>query len=141
MTPNVLMVLRVLLSPALRCVNRLTSAIEVALGQARPPRETPARSMAIAPDRKALSKHIASRHRVFHKYLDERYADTVVLTFAQIEDLLGGTLPASARADPGWWTGAQDQNAELQCSDAWRLAHRTAVPNLPAGHVSFERVA
>ena len=29
-----------------------------------------------------------------HKYLDERYADTVVLTFGEIEDLLGSKLPA-----------------------------------------------
>jgi hypothetical protein len=31
----------------------------------------------------------SGRYRVFQTYLEARYADTVVLTFRQIEDLLG----------------------------------------------------
>jgi hypothetical protein len=37
------------------------------------------------------------------QYVENRYANTVVLTFAQIEDLLGFTLPDWARVDQEWW--------------------------------------
>jgi hypothetical protein len=79
----------------------------------------------------------SGKYRLLHKYLDERYANMVVLTFGQIEDLLGFALPAPARSDPNWW----EQPTDAGCADAWRLAHRTAKPNLLAQHVVFERVA
>jgi hypothetical protein len=69
-----------------------------------------------------------------------RYADSVVLTFAQIEDLLGSVLPDSARTQGEWWTAAVNADTGLY-SDAWTLAGRTARPNLPARTVTFERVA
>ena len=43
------------------------------------------------------------KYRSLYEYLEHRYANTVVLMFAQIEDLLGFTLPDSARVDPEWW--------------------------------------
>jgi hypothetical protein len=36
---------------------------------------------------------VPGEYRPLHKYLDGRYADTVVLRFAEIEDLLGFALP------------------------------------------------
>ena len=74
-----------------------------------------------------------------HKYLAERYADVVVLTFAQMEDLLGYTLPESARVQPEWW--AEDDTARPRSAQAraWTLAARTAKPNLVARTVMFER--
>ena len=66
---------------------------------------------------------------------------TVVLTFGQIEDLLGFTLPDLARTDQEWWTIADLSTAEARCSDAWTLASRTAKPNLLAQTVLFERVS
>jgi hypothetical protein len=81
----------------------------------------------------------AGIYRFLHKYLEDRYADTVVLTMGQIEDLLGFALPAHARTDPEWWTNTGGAIAPQ--SEAWRLAHRTARPNLPAGNVVFERIA
>jgi hypothetical protein len=78
----------------------------------------------------------SGKYRFLFKYLDERYANTVVLTFGQIEDLLGFALPAPARTDPGWWVDAIDAS----CAEVWRLAHRAATPNLQAGHVIFERI-
>ncbi len=80
------------------------------------------------------------KYQFLYKYLDARYADKVVLTFGQIEDLLGFALPPPARADSAWWMNAPANTGEPQCSDAWTLAHRTATPNLKAGHVVFERV-
>ena len=84
----------------------------------------------------------AGSYGSLHQYLVERYADRVVLTFGQIEDLLGFALPPPARTDPAWWRDTTgDAAASPHYSEAWRLAHRTAEPNFPAGNVVFDRVA
>ena len=79
------------------------------------------------------------KYKALHQYLEDRYANTVVLTFAQIEDLLGFTLPDSARVDPAWWANNDPNDTPPPHSRAWTLAHRTATPNLQAQTVMFER--
>jgi hypothetical protein len=80
-------------------------------------------------------------------YLEDRYAQTVVLTFEQIEDLLGTGLPEPARQDGGWWLEPQTETtggttgAATSGTRAWTLAGRTARPNLQAQTVTFERVS
>jgi len=78
---------------------------------------------------------MSGEYRSLHTYLDKRYADIVVLTFAEIEDLLGFTLPDLARLSREWWTNADPSLVR----DSWVLARRTAVPNLLARTVVFER--
>jgi hypothetical protein len=73
------------------------------------------------------------------KYLRERYADRVVLTFTQIEDLLGFPLPERAHYEPEWWDAGDGVTPPSAQSTAWILAHRTATVNLPARHVVFDR--
>jgi hypothetical protein len=80
---------------------------------------------------------MSGEYRSLHTYLDRRYADTVVLTFSEIEDLLGFSLPDLARLSRDWWTNADPSLVR----DSWILARRTAVPNLPARSVVFERVS
>jgi hypothetical protein len=82
---------------------------------------------------------VPARYLSLHTYLDRRYATTVVLTFEQVEALLGFALPDSARTEPDWWTAAAP-HADWH-SDAWTVAGRTATPNLPARTVTFERVS
>jgi len=82
---------------------------------------------------------ISGKAAPLHKYLDERYADAVVLTFAEIEDLVGFALPALARLSDDWWTMPDLDASWPRFADAWILAHRTARPNLQARTVSFER--
>jgi hypothetical protein len=72
-----------------------------------------------------------------HKYLSARYASVVVMTFAEVEDLLGSPLPAPARRDPAWWNSDDQRN--FGHSNSWRLASRGAVANLTAQTVTFER--
>jgi hypothetical protein len=94
-------------------------------------------------DAHAAKRHRSNRagkYRLLYEYLENRYANNVVLTFGQIEDLLGFTLPDSARTDKEWWTIADIGIADAQCSDAWTLARRTARPNLSAQTVDFERL-
>jgi hypothetical protein len=71
-----------------------------------------------------------------HTYLERRYASTAVLTFEQLEALLGFALPASARTERDWWTGGIDTHLHAA---AWMAAGRTATPNLSARTVTFER--
>jgi hypothetical protein len=80
---------------------------------------------------------IAQAYLALHKYLTDRYANVVVLTFAQMEDLLDSPLPAPARRDPGWWNSDDVNN--VAHTNSWRLARRTAVANLVAQTVTFER--
>lgn len=86
---------------------------------------------------------ISGKYFALHKYLANRYADTVVLTFADIEDLLGFTLPNLARVRQDWWTTTDPASgpSDHTHTDAWRLADRTARPNLLAQTVVFERGA
>ena len=84
---------------------------------------------------------MSGKYQLLYKYLENRYATTVVLTLTEIEDILGFALPPAARTDGTWWTVADPHTAEGVYSDAWKVASRTAVPNLPARTVVFERAA
>ena len=80
---------------------------------------------------------VAGRYLSLYTYLEHRYASNVVLTFEQMESLLGFALPAPARSERDWWTSPTDDLD--QHSEAWRVACRTATPNLLARTVAFER--
>jgi len=82
---------------------------------------------------------VPNKYVPLHDYLANRYADSVVLTFGQMEDLLGCALPDSARVEHEWWTSTDRDSDKSSCSDAWILAGRTATPNLLARTVLFER--
>jgi hypothetical protein len=83
---------------------------------------------------------VQAEYRSLHKYLAERYADIVVLTFAQIEDLLGFRLPESARIHAEWWADGEEGVTRSTQAQAWTMADRTATPNLTARTAMFERV-
>ena len=100
---------------------------------------TQTRADTTAPTSHSYSR--AGKYRSLYEYLEKRYANTVVLTFGQVEDLLGCSLPDLARTDQAWWATADINNAEVRCSDAWLLARRSARPNLMAQTVAFERVS
>ena len=91
------------------------------------------KSESVAP----LGSGISKTFLALHQHLMNRYADVVVLTFGQLEDVLGSPLPRPARLDLRWWIGDDANNFEH--SNSWRLANRTAVPNLTAQTVKFER--
>ena len=62
---------------------------------------------------------------------------TVILTFADIEQVQGTPLPPRARTDPAWWTDAAHE-ADVR---AWRLVgwEVTAVDG-ERGRVTFARI-
>jgi hypothetical protein len=74
-----------------------------------------------------------------YRYLHTRYASAVVLTFAEIEALQGFPLADAARADRAWWASEPGGPRPSQPS-AWTRSGRTAVVNLGARTVLFERI-
>ena len=84
---------------------------------------------------------MSGKYLSLYTYLVNRYADAVVLTFAEIEDLLGFALPDPARLRQDWWTSSNVEVATSSHRDAWILAKRTAKPNLLAQTVLFDRVS
>ena len=79
----------------------------------------------------------AGEYRLLYRYRRDRFADTVVLTFDEIEDLTCVPLPEPARQSEAWWS-ASDANG-LAHSDAWTLARRIAAVNVSAKIVVFDR--
>lgn len=90
---------------------------------------------------KPQTRVMVGKYVLLYKYLENRYANTVVLTFAEIEDLLGFALPDLARLSREWWTDAERNAGGPHYSDSWILASRTAAPNLMARTVVFERAS
>jgi hypothetical protein len=82
---------------------------------------------------------VPAEYRPLHKYLRDRYADTVRLTFTEIEDLIGVSLPEVARVDQAWWANPAEGSPASAQSHAWIQADRRATPNLRARSVAFER--
>ena len=91
-----------------------------------------------APTTKTPAERV--EYRPLQKYLSERFSDAVVLTFGEIEDLLGATLPDAARQRAAWWTDSMENGVQSPQSHAWMDAQRSALPNLVARKVRFERV-
>ena len=90
-----------------------------------------------APDAARVTHHVPSEYAPLYTYLEGRPPSIVVLTFDQMEAVLGFALPASARTQRDWWAGAA-----VQClchSSAWTETGRTATPDLPGRTVTFER--
>ena len=77
-------------------------------------------------------------YMALYSYLEHRYASMVVLTFEQIESLLGFPLPDLARTEQAWWTG--ETLPAARHGETWTLARRRATPNLRAQTVAFERL-
>ena len=82
---------------------------------------------------------VSGKYARLYAYLENRYADVIVLTFGQIEDVIGFALPTLARTYPAWWTPGETSVDGSRHSDAWTVAGRTATPNLKAMTVVFER--
>ena len=82
----------------------------------------------------------AGLYQSLYKYLRDRYANRVVLTFAEIEDILGFVLPNPARLQSEWWDANADPIGPRSPQAAsWLLARRTAMVNLAAQSVAFDR--
>jgi hypothetical protein len=82
---------------------------------------------------------VPAEYQPLYKYLEARFADVVVLTFGQIEDLVGHVLPDQAYVDHAWWRNDGESGSVSAQAIAWVRAHRVASANLAARTVRFER--
>ena len=55
----------------------------------------------------------AGEDQSLSRYLRDRAASRVVLTFAEIEDLLGFLLPDHARLQLAWWNGGRSRRRAI----------------------------
>jgi hypothetical protein len=85
------------------------------------------------------ARAMSGKYRLLYKYLQERYADRIVMTFSEVEDVLGFTLPDEAHRDEAWWLPVSGTGTSNH-ADAWIFASRFATPNVPARIVVFERM-
>jgi len=86
-----------------------------------------------------ISGPSVGQYQGLYTYLHGRFANRLVLTFSEIEDLLGFSLPEAACRDSAWWRLSERTGVASAQSNAWALAGRTASVNLSARCVVFER--
>jgi hypothetical protein len=80
----------------------------------------------------------SSRYDPLRRYLAERTEPVIRLSFAEIERIIGGPLPASARRHRPWW--ANERSGSHVHASAWMGAgRRTANVDLNAASVDFLR--
>jgi len=89
----------------------------------------------------ARREHMSGKYLPLYQYLENRFAQRVVLRFGEIEDLLGFALPDPARLREDWWTNPDPDSPRPCYADSWILASRTAMPNLRALTVVFDRAS
>lgn len=117
--------------------HKVAGVLERALAWWRKAPPVTERQPAVVPTPSATPR-VAGQYLPLYTYLDRRYASNVVLTFEQMESLLGFALPAPASTERDWWTSPTG-DMDRHC-DAWGAARRTATPNLLARTVAFERL-
>ena len=72
------------------------------------------------------------------KYLSSQTADSCTLTFSDVEAIVGGCLPASARAHQGWWGNDKTHvQARTWMRAGWKVTQHHL---LRRGHVHFTRI-
>jgi len=116
-------------------MRRVIEAVAAWLRACRHRLGVPASARTTAPDTPRPA--VPAAYMPLFTYLNRRYAVTVVLTFEQIEALLGFAPPSPAFADAEWWT--VHDGSERSHTAAWTAARRSAAPQLSARIVAFER--
>ena len=80
-----------------------------------------------------------SKYQPLAAYLADQPGPTAMLTFAQIEALLGFPLPPTAYTQHSWWSGAVGGHAQVR---AWQAAGwRVEQVRVRARTVTFARTA
>ena len=69
-------------------------------------------------------------YQLLSKYLHDRFANRLVLTFAQIEDLLGFPLPEAAWRQLEWWDSPAPGAHRSPQSEAWASSPDSASTSL-----------
>lgn len=105
-------------------------------GRYSPTRTAPGPAATSISDQDLTSGRSTSRYDGLRDYLLQRTEPVVRLTFSEIEDIIGGPLPASARRYRPWW--ANERSGTHVHARAWIDAgRRTANVDLHAATADF----
>jgi hypothetical protein len=105
-------------------------------GRYHPTRTAAGTPAAIPPDPHLTSRRGISRYDGLRDYLSHRSEPVVRLSFADIEKIIGGPLPASARRYRPWW--ANEQSGTHVHARSWLDAgRRTANVDVNAATTDF----
>jgi hypothetical protein len=88
-------------------------------------------------DRTALAASM-SKYELLRDHLREQALGEVVLTFSEIESLIGGPLPASAER-PQWWSNRTNPRTNHVQREAWRGAGYNACLDQGSRKVRFQK--
>jgi hypothetical protein len=89
--------------------------------------------------RRVVSPRIISKYAGLESHLKFRgaFIDTVKLTFARIDGLIGSNLPMNAFRDPTWWSNtASTVHSKAWLNAGWEVQE----VNLKEGYVLFKKV-
>ncbi len=74
-----------------------------------------------------------SKYEPLNKFLKSKGSNRIVMTFLEVEEILGFQLPISALKYMAWWDGASQHTQAY----SWTEAGFTAKPNLKEKKVEF----
>lgn len=76
----------------------------------------------------------SSKYEPLYKFLKLKDTNRVVMTFSDLEDVLGFTLPPTALRQDQWWVNNNSQHTQ---ANSWLNAGFRAVPKLNEKKVEF----
>ena len=79
-----------------------------------------------------------TKYDPLRRFLSRQKSQTLTLSLAEIESLIGRLLPKSA-SRPGWWVDAVDTDPRQIQKDAWREAGFAAELLKGQDRVQFDR--
>lgn len=81
------------------------------------------------------SSEVKGKYRALHDHLRRMSGDEVTMSFAEVEQVLAGPLPTSARKYTAWW--ANETDGSHIHARAWMNAGWRARPDLQSERVTF----
>ncbi|MGO9391690.1 DUF7662 domain-containing protein [Rhodoblastus sp.] len=80
-----------------------------------------------------------SKYSALRDHLQKQHLSTFELTFKEIEEIIEGSLPASA-SRPQWWANVAGPSSHVQ-REAWRAAGYDAFLISGRNRVKFQKVS
>jgi hypothetical protein len=90
-------------------------------------------------DISAMGDERMAKYDPLCKHLHQQVNGSVILTFCDIESILGDLLPPSAGKYPEWWANETNPHTTHTQCKAWLEAGFKAFPNLAAREVRFAK--
>jgi hypothetical protein len=73
------------------------------------------------------------------QHLMQQAGQEILMTFAEVEAVIGATLPPSAKAYPEWWANESNPRTTHVQARSWLDAGFRTTVNLSCGMVTFRK--